>query len=128
MAKAVKDVQLQDAVLWLDVAESKYWSGDQTANRSTFTGLLAAYKATGLTIGITTAQSVWEEIFGADYTAASDLPLMFGRADGVASLDGFTPFAGWTTPAAASRRSGRAFSKPTKTSSRTLTPCAPAWS
>lgn len=100
VAQKVKDANVQDAVLWLDTSGANYWPSDQSSAQSAFTSLLAAFKATGLSLGISTAASDWSSIFGADFSPASDLPLMYAHFDGVQSFSDFAPFGGWSTPTA----------------------------
>lgn len=86
-------------MLWLAVEEpTRFWTDSQPGNRDAFTSLLKAFKDTGLEPGISTTRSWWSQIFGDDFTAASDLPLLYGNDDGIQSFDDFTAFGGWTRP------------------------------
>ncbi|WP_042440803.1 hypothetical protein, partial [Streptacidiphilus albus] len=78
-------------------APGNYWGPNTNDNRTVLTNLVKACKAAGLTVGIYTSVSYWEQNFGADFTDHSTLPLLYGHYDALRNFNDFTPFGGWTS-------------------------------
>ena len=106
VAQYIKGHQLTVDTLWLAPGDPTiYMSSDQADNRTQLTDLVAGYQAAGLTVGIYTTATSWQQAYGDDFTSFSALPLLYAHYDGLQTFDGFTPFGGWTTPARKAYRS-----------------------
>ncbi len=98
VAQCIKDYQLTVQTTWLFTeAPGNYWGPNTNDNRTVLTNLVKACKAAGLTVGIYTSVSYWEQNFGADFTDHSTLPLLYGHYDALRNFNDFTPFGGWTS-------------------------------
>jgi len=95
--------------IWLDIEGKDYWSGNYTVNQNWYEKLVDSCKnKMNGSCGVYSSASQWSAIFGSSYNYQNDnnLPLWYAYYDGVASFDGFSPFAGWKTPYAKQYQGG----------------------
>jgi hypothetical protein len=85
--------------VWIDIEKDAIcnpWNYGAAGNIVQARSLIAAAKASGLSIGIYSSASQWTNIFGStSVVLAPDLPLWFAKFDNVETLRLPVPFGGW---------------------------------
>jgi hypothetical protein len=103
IAKALQQVNARVSRIWITITDA-YWYDDELANREYILGIVEAFGAAGLPVGIDTDYIKWRVIFGAAFTDTrlTSLPLMYENDDGNLSFDDWpeNSFGGWKTPTA----------------------------
>jgi len=100
--------------IWLDVSNSQYWytpwrDVGYKQNTNFFEGLVDGCNqfttSDGVTCGIYSSSQQWKYIFNSaaySYKPSLTMPLWYIANDGVANMNGFTAFGGFTKPYAKS--------------------------
>jgi hypothetical protein len=85
--------------IMLDIEGDKWGQYTQAENREFITALRAVFDAAGVNVTVYCGDE-WPDFFGQNFTAFSDLPLMYAHYDNVPSFYDFYPgYGGWSAPA-----------------------------
>lgn len=91
--------------MWFDIETNPSpgceWSHDKNSNCKFMGELIAAGKSHNIQMGIYASEYMWSGIMGDCKVGADhDIPLWYAHYDGSESFRDFSPFGGWSKPAA----------------------------
>jgi len=93
------------ARIWV-VIDVPGWREFKAFNQAYLEELIGLLQKTGKKVGMLTSKFSWEDNFGASYSGASKLDLMYENLNKDPSFGDFKPFGGWKTPFAKHYESG----------------------
>ena len=103
MAAAIKGINY--ARIWITI-DVPGWREFKAFNQVYIQDMIGQLKSLGKKIGILSSKFQWEDNFGADFSGASGLELMFEALDKDPSFKSFKAFGGWRKPYAKHYNSG----------------------